>query len=109
MISDFSGVIFDYTLIFDKPVIHTKTNFDWSTYDGAVLDDKSWTDRTLAKFSEELNEDNIINLKEIIDNMLNSNKYDAGRKEVKEDIWQNIGKASENTVNYLINKISELN
>ncbi len=109
MISDFSGVIFDYSLIFDKPVIHTKTDFDWSTYDGAVLDDKSWTDRTLAKFSEELNEENISNLKDIIDNMLNSDKYNAGRKEVKEEIWQNVGKASETTVEYLVNKINELN
>ena len=109
MISDFSGVIFDYSLIFDKPVIHTKTDFDWSTYDGAVLDDKSWTDRTLAKFSEELNEENISNLKDIVDNMLNSDKYNVGRKEVKEEIWQNIGKASETTVEYLVNKINELN
>lgn len=108
MISDFSGVIFDYSLIFDKPVIHTKTDFDWSTYDGAILDDKSWTDRTLAKFSEELNEDNLSNLKNIIDNMLNNDKYKQGREEVKNDIWQNIGHAKEATVDYLINKKDEL-
>ena len=108
MISDFSGVIFDYTLIFDKPVIHTKYDFDWSSYDGAILDDKSWTDRILAKFTEEINDENIKDLKTIIDNMLNNDIYRNGRKEVKDEIWQNIGHASEATVDYLIKKLSEL-
>jgi CDP-glycerol glycerophosphotransferase (TagB/SpsB family) len=35
MISDFSGVIFDYTLIFDRPVIYADTDFDKAPYDAA--------------------------------------------------------------------------
>lgn len=33
LVSDFSGVIFDFTLIFDKPVIYTDPQFDVGLYD----------------------------------------------------------------------------
>ena len=108
MISDFSGVIFDYSLIFDKPVIHTKTDFDWSLYDGAILEDNSWTDKMLSKFSVELTSDNMNNLKNVIDDMLNNDKFKVGRAEVKGEIWQNIGKAKILVVDYLIKKANEL-
>ena len=109
MISDFSGVIFDYTLIFDKPVIYTKIDMDWSQFDGASLDDNSWTDKILEKFAVELNSNNLDNLKNIIDDMLNNDKYAEGRKYVKNETWQNIGKAKEAVVDYLTNKIKSIN
>ena len=109
MISDFSGVIFDYTLIFDKPVIYTKIDMDWSQFDGASLDDNSWTDKILEKFAVELNSNNLDNLKNIIDDMLNNDKYAEGRKYVKNETWQNIGKAKESVVDYLTNKIKSIN
>ena len=33
MISDFSGVMFDFALVFDKPIIYADTSFDASVYD----------------------------------------------------------------------------
>ena len=109
MISDFSGVLFDYTLIFDKPVIHTKFDFDWSLYDGAILDDNSWTDRILERFSVELNNDNINNFKSLIDEMLTDTKYKIERDKVKNELWCNIGNASNTTVDYLANKLNKIN
>jgi CDP-glycerol glycerophosphotransferase (TagB/SpsB family) len=47
MISDFSGVIFDYSLVFDRPVIYADTSFDKSPYDAAWLDEPLWTFRIL--------------------------------------------------------------
>ena len=38
MISDFSGVIFDFALVYDKPVIYADTEFDKSPYDAWWLD-----------------------------------------------------------------------
>ena len=43
LVSDFSGVIFDFTLVFDKPVIYADTKFDKSPYDCWWLDTPSWT------------------------------------------------------------------
>ena len=43
MISDFSGVIFDFALVYDKPVIYADTEFDKSPYDAWWLDTPYWT------------------------------------------------------------------
>ena len=104
MISDFSGVLFDYTLIFDKPVIRTKINMDWSARDAAVIDDNTWLEKILSKFTLELDDDNINNLKGLIEEMLKNDKYKDCRREVKEELWNNVGKAKETVVDYLINK-----
>ena len=39
MISDFSGVIYDYTLVFDGSLIYTDIDFDSSAYDACWLDE----------------------------------------------------------------------
>ena len=104
MISDFSGVLFDYTLIFDKPVIYAKIERDMSIYDDAILDDNKWTDRILEKFACELKRENISNLKSIIDEMLSNDKYKGARREVKDEIWSNRGQATVTIVDYLIDK-----
>ena len=104
MISDFSGVLFDYTLIFDKPVIYTKVDKDLSAYDDAVLDDNTWTDRILEKFAFRLTEDSLSNLKSIVDEMIDSDKYKEARKEVKDEIWSNRGNAAKTIVDYMNNK-----
>ena len=43
LISDFSGVIFDFSLVYDKPVIYTDTDFDDAPYDAWWLDTPYWT------------------------------------------------------------------
>jgi CDP-glycerol glycerophosphotransferase (TagB/SpsB family) len=43
MITDFSGVMFDYALIFDRPFIYADIEFDKSPYDAAWLEEDMWT------------------------------------------------------------------
>ena len=45
LISDFSGVIFDYTLVFDRPVLYADTSFDKGPYDCWWLEEELWTFR----------------------------------------------------------------
>ena len=50
MISDFSGVIFDYAFIFRRPVIYADTSFDPSPYDACWLKDEPiWSFEILPK------------------------------------------------------------
>ena len=35
LISDFSGVVFDYTFVFEKPVIYADTSFGVKSYDAS--------------------------------------------------------------------------
>lgn len=62
LISDFSGVIFDFVLIYDKPVIYTDPNFDLSPYDAWWLDNPLWTTSALPRLGRQLTEKNQISM-----------------------------------------------
>ena len=109
LISDFSGVVFDYSLVFDKPVIYVNGEFDDSIYDAWWLEDKPWTFDILPSIGQELTEDNISNIKSVIDECLNDNKYKQGRAEARRQGYTNIGNASKLIVDYLVNKQKEVN
>lgn len=108
LISDFSGVIFDFSLVYDKPVIYTNPNFDVSLYDAWWLDTPLWTTTALPRLGRELTEDNMNNLKELIDSCLSDAQYVEGRRQVKAETWEHVGEGAVRTVDYLINKYEEL-
>ena len=55
-----------------------------------------------------MEEKDIGNIKELIDTVLQGDRYALGRERVKEQGWMNIGKAAEAVVDYLIEKEREL-
>ena len=109
MISDFSGVIFDYAFIFNKPVIYADTSFDPGPYDASWLDRKLWIFETLPKVGVELKEEDLTDLKSIIDATVESDELKKSRIEAKDSGWQNIGNCATTTVDYMIKKYEELN
>lgn len=109
LVSDFSGVIFDFSLVYDKPVIYTNPNFDVSPYDAWWLDEPLWTMSALPRLGQELNEQNIQQLKELIDECLSNQKYDEGRKSVLNETWEHQYEGTQRTVDYLIAKLDEIN
>jgi len=42
LISDYSSVVFDFALIFDRPVIYADVSFDQDPYDAGWLDEDMW-------------------------------------------------------------------
>lgn len=108
LISDFSGVIFDFSLVFDKPVIYTDPQFDVSPYDAWWLKTPLWTRSALPRIGRQLTDDNIENLGELIDSCLTDSKYTEGRREVKKETWAYEGEAAKRTVDYLLEKYEEL-
>lgn len=109
LISDFSGVIFDFTLIYDKPVIYTDPQFDLSPYDAWWLKTPLWTSSALPRLGEELTEENMEHLKELIDGCLEDPRFEAGRQEVKAETWAHFGQGAKRTVDYLLEKFEKLN
>ena len=102
LISDFSGIIFDYVLVFDKPVIYADTNFDDSIYDSCWLDDKPWTFKTLPRIGQMLKEEDIYNIKSIIDECIDSKKYQMARNQAREEAWQYQQDGAVNIVDYIV-------
>lgn len=108
LISDFSGVIFDFSLVFDKPVIYADTSFDYSIYDAYWLNEEFWTFKVLPELGEQLKEESLSEIKSIIDNCLNDNKYQLGRNRVRNEAWFNIGNSAKDIVDFLVEKQKEV-
>lgn len=108
LISDFSGVIFDFALIYDKPVIYTDPKFDLSPYDAWWMETPLWTLSALPRLGKELTEENMDNISELIDACLNDPTYEASRQSVKAETWEYMGQGAERTVDYLLRKHEEV-
>ena len=108
MITDFSGIIFDYTFIFDKPLIYADTTMDLAPYDAAWIDEPLWRLEILPELGKKLEESDFDNIKEVIDSVSDSEVYKAGRKKYSDIAWQCKGEAAKNTVDYLVAKYEEI-
>jgi hypothetical protein len=108
MISDFSGVIFDYLLVFDKPVMYANAGFSKDPYDAWWLDETPYTFEVLPKVGKEITDDYKGNLKAMIDECINDPKYESARREVRNTAWKNIGGATDSVCDYLIKKLNDL-
>lgn len=109
LISDFSGVTFDFSLVYDKPIIYTDPKFDVSVYDAWWLDKPLWTASALPRIGKKLTDDNMQNLKELIDSCLEDTQYAQGRAEVKSETWAHTGEGAKRVAKYLVDKYEELN
>lgn len=108
LISDFSGVIFDFTLVYDKPVIYTDPDFDLGPYDAWWLDKPLWTVSALPRLGRRLTEDALPRLGEVIDACLNDPGYAAGRQAVREETWAHPGEGAARAAHWLTEKYRAL-
>ncbi|MBP5447060.1 MAG: CDP-glycerol glycerophosphotransferase family protein, partial [Treponema sp.] len=112
MISDFSGIIFDYTFLRDKPVMYVQAGMNLMPYDAYDLPNHGenlWQFETLKKIGLELDESQFDNIKEVIQNASDSAELAAGRKRSKEEAWMHIGQAGKNIADYMIKTVEEQN
>lgn len=101
MISDFSGVVLDYTLVFDRPLLYLDTSYDPAPYDAAWSEKPYWNLRALPRLGKQVTEADFPRLKEIIDGMLTENVWKQGRDEIRAEAWQYPGEAAARTVDVL--------
>lgn len=108
MISDFSGVIFEYALVFQKPIMYTDTEYDKSPYDACWLDEELWTFTTLPKIGVKLSPDDLDHMKDSIDTVLKSTSLREGLNAAREETWAHRGYSAEKIVDYMIEKRTAL-
>ena len=77
-------------------------------YDAWWLKTPLWTLSALPRLGCELTEENMKNIKELIDTCLTDVSYEQGRQSVKAETWEYMGKGAERTVDYLLKKYDEL-
>lgn len=109
MISDFSGIIYDYTFLCDKPVIYVNANLDLRPYDSYDIDGGKniWQFKTLKEIGIELDDNNFENIESIIKNATDSADLAEKRKKAKQEAWMHQSEAGKNIVEFMIQKATQ--
>ena len=108
MISDFSGIIFDFTLAFDKPIIYADTDFKPDAYDYWWLDEQPWTLKILPRLGLRLSDENICDLQELIEKCLKDPDLKEGRDIARSETWVHMGEGAKRTADFIIRKQQEI-
>ncbi len=106
LISDFSGVIFDFSLVFDKPVICADTEFDASPYDAWWLKRLPWGLSVIPRLGAKLTKENRADLKKMIDDCLEDESFTESRHQVRDEAWAYQGEGATRMADYLERKLS---
>jgi hypothetical protein len=101
MISDFSGIIFDYMFLRDKPVLYVSQNLDLRPYDADDLDHELWQFKTIKEAGIELQEDDFPRITEIIKNAADSESLAKYRRKARETAWQYPGEAGKRIFEFM--------
>ena len=104
MISDFSGVIFDYTLVFDRPLIYADAEIDTSCYDAAWSEKPLWITETLPRIGYPLKKEDFPDMKAVIDRAMKDAPMSEGRKRARDEAWQHSGESARLIFEYVVNK-----
>jgi hypothetical protein len=101
MISDFSGIIFDYMFLRDKPVLYVTQDFDLRPYDADDLNHELWQFKTIKETGIELREDDFPRITEIIKNAGDNETLKTARKKARETAWQYPGEAGKRVFDFM--------
>ena len=106
MISDFSGIIYDYIFLFDRPVLFSLSTMDLRPYDAHNLPDEPSYFQISRKVGVELKEASFSSIKEVISDLLNNTALHENRQEAKRIMWHYQGEASKRIVDFMIDTVS---
>lgn len=108
MISDFSGIVFDYAFLCDKSVMYAASDIDLRPYDAYDTGHEMWQFATLDKMGIKLDEKDFGNIKTVIENASDSSALKSARDAARNEAWMYAGEAGVRTVDYLVKTLERL-
>ena len=108
MLSDMSGVIHDFALVFDKPVMYSLGGIDTAPFDAAWLDEPFWESPIFTDTGIPISEKQFPEMRDVILNVLKDSEVAIRRKKARDESWFHRGECAVRTVDYLITKRNEL-
>ena len=106
MISDFSGIIFDYTLLFKRPVIALVSSYDRRGRDASDYPKDPWNIDFLKRYGHIIEKSDIPNIVEIIDNSLDEGISDEIYEYVKNSMDKYPGESGRRSVDVILELIA---
>jgi hypothetical protein len=108
MISDLSGVIWDFVFLYSKPVLLLKTEFEnIEGFEGSELDYEMWEMRERGRLGKIFDENDVENISDIVNNLL-ENPPSMELAKLREESVYNFGKAGETAANQILEIISNI-
>jgi CDP-glycerol glycerophosphotransferase (TagB/SpsB family) len=101
MISDFSGVIFDYAFLFGRPVAYPAFEFDKRPYDASDIEEEAWVFRAVREIGECIDENNFSGIEKFLDEVIEKKKESGVIEKLKREAWMYPGEAGRRTVDAL--------
>ena len=108
LITDFSGIIFEWALLFGKPLIFASTKFNPDTFDAAWVKEDLWSFGAAKRIGTELKTEQLSDLKSVILDSFNDTEKSSNIKLVQEECWAQAGKGAQNIADYMVAKQKEL-
>ena len=108
MISDMSGVIHDFALVFDKPVIYSLGGIDTDPFDAAWLDEPFWETPLFTNTGVPIEEEQFPRMRKVIEDVLADPEVRERRRLAREQSWLHRGECARLCVDYLEAKRVEL-
>jgi len=113
MISDFSGIIFDYTFLCDKPFLYVNTDINLDCYDAGDLLEldppiQPWQFAILPKIGRQVQEKDFAQIGTILKDMSDSKELAEERQQAKDTAWMYRGQSGDKVVEFMIRKQIEL-
>jgi hypothetical protein len=102
LISDFSGVIFDYAFLFERPVLYPRFDFDKRPYDLADIDDEAWTFRAIRELGEAVDEEDFGRIEELLDGIIRKEGKKEAIRSLKDQAYMYPGEAGKRAVDALL-------
>lgn len=109
MISDFSGIILDYMVLRNKPVIYVSQKMDLRPYDAHVVykdQEEMWTFRTLKKAGIKLRPEFFNDLPGVVSKTYSDKALESAIRDVKAEVWHYQGEAGKQITDFMLETVN---
>ena len=108
MISDFSGVVFDFAFLFEKPVITMRYDLNWMGLEGSDLPWDPWELSTLDTIGRQIDQKDLDCLPEIIEQEIGKDDKRDMIRRLREESVANFSCAANCVANELVDILDEI-
>jgi CDP-glycerol glycerophosphotransferase (TagB/SpsB family) len=108
LISDFSGVIFDYAFLFNRPVVYPGFEFDRRSYDASDIEEEAWVFKAIREIGIVVEEKNFSDFEEFLDRAIEEVKSSGIIQKLRNEAYMYRGEAGKRTVDSLIQIMNRL-
>jgi hypothetical protein len=104
MISDFSGIVFDYAFLFRRPFLYANGDFDPRPYDSSDVDATPWKFTVLPRLGRALAREDFGRMREVVESVREDESLRRGIEEARDQAWQHRSESGARAVDFMLER-----